>query len=252
MIARCISKCWVIKLTKKRRGEDDDLNEWSSSSPNIQRGIKGNIIVYPQRPEGLLDLLPRPIDELTSPICAVFVGPSPPSKDWIRNKAKPLAVNGSRVKAALLWLKASNPLYSNVQINHSVLDTIPEEYVLPVDMQICKMDEELEALTSRYDNIDVDFPDFRPSDNRDIVYDSVVISDVNCNATSQELHAAALSHLKRYERPYVELPHGYRPENEFYNPELLPNIYPTLFPYGVGGFEHSRRSTPLSFSRQVK
>ncbi|KAJ3522430.1 hypothetical protein NMY22_g11894 [Coprinellus aureogranulatus] len=261
MIARCRSKCWVIKLTKKRNSDEFEVNDReddnnsedpTSTSPAVQRGMKGNIIVYPQRPEGLMNLLPRPIEELTSPICAIFVGPKPPSREWLRKKATPLAVNPTRVRNALMWLKEHNELYRDVEINDAVLDTIPDDYVLPVDVHICDTDEEADALTSRYDNIETDFPDFRPPENHDIVYNSTVIADVNCNATSQELRAAAMAHMKRYERPYLEIPHGRQPEKEFYNADLLPNIYPCLFPYGVGGFENSRKSTPLSFARQIR
>ena len=39
--------------------------------------------------------------------------------------------------------------------------------------------------------------------------------------------------------------------NEYNNPHLLPGMYPTLFPLGIGGAEDSTHLTKLSFQNQV-
>jgi len=46
---------------------------------------------------------------------------------------------------------------------------------------------------------------------------------------------------------FLQIPHGDKPANEFYSPDLLPMTYPTLFPYGLGGFEDAKRINALSF-----
>lgn len=52
---------------------------------------------------------------------------------------------------------------------------------------------------------------------------------------------------------YVQIPHEKEPENEFRKDSLLfPMIYPTLFPYGIGGPDDHRRTAPLSLKRHVK
>ncbi|KAF8581837.1 hypothetical protein K439DRAFT_1647778 [Ramaria rubella] len=38
---------------------------------------------------------------------------------------------------------------------------------------------------------------------------------------------------------------------EYKNPSLLPGMVPTLFPYGIGGFEDLSRSTPIRFQNQA-
>lgn len=40
--------------------------------------------------------------------------------------------------------------------------------------------------------------------------------------------------------------------NEFFNPVMFPMLYPTLFPYGIGGFEDRQRQVPISFENHVK
>jgi hypothetical protein len=88
MIAKCRAKCWVIQL------KEDYLDSSLSTS---QRGVKGHIIVYPQRPSAIANILPPSINEMTTPICVIFVGSSPPTKEWLRTKAKPLAVRRENI-----------------------------------------------------------------------------------------------------------------------------------------------------------
>ncbi|KAJ7916048.1 hypothetical protein B0H13DRAFT_1564820, partial [Mycena leptocephala] len=64
MIARCRSKCWIIQLKE----ENQDL-----VLANTQHGIHGHIIIYPQQPSKVATILPPPIEEITSPVCALFV-----------------------------------------------------------------------------------------------------------------------------------------------------------------------------------
>ncbi|KAJ7821651.1 hypothetical protein B0H13DRAFT_2681979 [Mycena leptocephala] len=110
IIARCRSKCWIIQM---RELDDREF-------PNVQRGFKGHIIVYPQRPSAIAATLPPSIEEISTPICVVFVGSKPPSLEWIQTKAKPL-IRKERVMKALDWLSTHNHLYKDVFIDRTVL-----------------------------------------------------------------------------------------------------------------------------------
>ncbi len=61
-----------------------------------------------------------------------------------------------------------------------------------------------------------------------------------------------MRHIKRKGGAYIELPHDPEPVEEFYNPSLFPMMYPTLFPYGVGGLEDRSRPKPISLKCHVK
>lgn len=241
MIALCRAKCFIMHL-----------KEELCDIPNAQRGMKGNVIVFPQRPSRVLDILPPPIEDVVTPICVLFVGSSPPSNEWLRKHAKPLIVRREKVRTALLWLCKHNILYSDVAIDHERLDLLSEEDVLPVYIEtLCETaDAEVaqNALTSRYDNVPSNSSVASPVD----IFEHVVVTDVNGDTPSHELRVAALRHVKERSGAFVQVPHGLTPVNEYVNPELLPKIYPTLFPYGVGGFEHPRRTHALSFKRQIK
>ncbi|KAJ7195344.1 hypothetical protein GGX14DRAFT_306530, partial [Mycena pura] len=80
MIARCRSKCWIVQL----REENQDL-----VLARTQRGIKGHSIIYPQQPSKIADILPPSVEEITSPVCVLFVGSSLPTPEWLRDHAKP-------------------------------------------------------------------------------------------------------------------------------------------------------------------
>lgn len=68
-------------------------------------------------------------------------------------------------------------------------------------------------------------------------FQNIMVSDVDVHAPSNELWAGALRHVKQQGGGYIQITHGTAPVNEFANPDLFLMIYPTLFPYSLGGFE---------------
>lgn len=111
MIVLCCTKCCILHL--KADGQD-------YTTPTAQWGLKGNLIIYLQCPSDIAKKLPPSIEEITSPICILFIGAHPPSSEWLREKAKPLAVHANKVHQALLWLKTHNHLYKDIEIDDSV------------------------------------------------------------------------------------------------------------------------------------
>ncbi|KAF8238719.1 hypothetical protein L208DRAFT_1061105, partial [Tricholoma matsutake] len=45
--------------------------------------------------------------------------------------------------------------------------------------------------------------------------------------------------------------HGASAVLEYNNPSLLLGMYPTLFPFGIGGFEDPTQPVPISFQQQA-
>ncbi len=108
-----------------------------------------------------------------------------------------------------------------------------------------------ESLISRYDA-----PHFSTrvpmEENLEPLFEKVVIADVDPSASSNTLRAAAVRHIKKRGGSYSKITHDPEPVKEFYNPELFPMMYPTLFPYGVGGMEDRSWRRPLSLKSHVK
>ncbi|KZV95351.1 hypothetical protein EXIGLDRAFT_610720, partial [Exidia glandulosa HHB12029] len=235
MIARCRAKAWIVQL--KQDEEQEGLP--GAFRPWAQRAMRGHIITYPQHVQHIASLLPPSVEELASRVAIIFVGSSPPSTEWLLKKAKPLTVRADRVRAALRWLKANNPLYRDVQINTGVLEQLERDPLLPFHIQHVVPTRADESLTSRYDGT-----------TPDIAFENVVIADVEGRVSSNDLRAAALRHMKTGGGA-IHIYHDATPADNIKQPTLFPMIYPTLFPYGVGGFEQERHSR-LSMKRQVK
>jgi hypothetical protein len=95
MIARCRAKCWIVQLKEENQ---------SVITPDSQRGIKGNVIIYPQRPPEIANLLPPSKKDILTPVCVIFVG-SIPTTEWLREKAKPLCVRRDTPTSIILPLQ---------------------------------------------------------------------------------------------------------------------------------------------------
>ena len=112
--------------------------------------MRGHVIIYPQKSDTLLTVLPPSVENVCTPICVVFVGSHCPS-DWLQRHATPLIVRHECIRIALLWLKAHNHLYHNVTINNQTLEAFPVNDVLPVHIELVKDEVAANVLTSRYD-----------------------------------------------------------------------------------------------------
>jgi hypothetical protein len=90
--------------------------------------------VFPQKVDHLVMVLPPSMNDVLTPICVLFTGSSPPSEQWLRTHAQPLIVCREKVRGALLWLCANNPLYSDIVIDHAMIDTLAEHAIAPVSI----------------------------------------------------------------------------------------------------------------------
>ncbi|KAJ3575596.1 hypothetical protein NP233_g981 [Leucocoprinus birnbaumii] len=239
MIARCRIKSWIVQL--------GEIGVTGTAKPDSQRAMRGHIISFPQRPDAAVSLLPPSIEDIVTPICVVFVGSTKPTREWLIQKAKPLCVRKEKVLNALNWLKTHNRLYRNVRINTAVLNELDKLRILPFRIEYVPTSASVEATTSRYDATD------EPAHGDcEISFENVIISDVDATSSGSELKLAALRHFKTQGLAYLQIPHDPFPVNEFFNPDLFPLIYPTLYPYGLGGFEDRLRNPEMSMKKHVR
>ena len=191
LVARCRAKMCVIKLQDHR----DDIE-----LPTVQRGVKGHIIVFPQHPEKISNIMPPAVDDIVTPICILFCGSTPPTSKWLKENARPLVVHCEVVLRALRWLCAHNHLYEDVAIDANHISMLPEEDVLRYNVEHIPISTASRVLVSHYDHSgDKLSPDITPELLLDstVEFESVTITDVDANAPSHQLKAAALRHAKQ-------------------------------------------------------
>ena len=73
MITHCRAKLWIIQLQE----------QVGAPAQNAQHGMCGHVIVYPQEPDKVVNLLPPSIEDVVNLICIIFVGSSQPLKEWL-------------------------------------------------------------------------------------------------------------------------------------------------------------------------
>ena len=56
----------------------------------------------------------------------------------------------------------------------------------------------------------------------------------------------------RSDLPDLAIHHGTAAINEYNNPDLFPGMFPTLFPFGIGGFDDKTRPAALTFQQQAQ
>jgi hypothetical protein len=244
IVARCRAKLCIVKL----QDHCDDVE-----LPTVQRGIKGHVIVFPQHPETVSEVMPAPLSDIITLVCIIFCGSTKPTLQWLKEKARPLVVRRDAVLNALQWLHAHNPLYKDVIIDITQISVLPEEDVLEYNIEHIPLSVASHVLVSRYDapTDSTSMTNTPPQSDECVQFEKVVITDVDAHAPSYQLKAAALRHAKRG-GSFIEIPHDPVPVNEFFNPSMFPMLYPTLFPYGTGGFEDRRRVVAIGLENHIK
>nr|GAT49182.1 predicted protein [Mycena chlorophos] len=130
LVARHFPAAYILKLypqqlSKRALADEEDDEMWTNQA------LRGNITSYKLNTDRISSMisghiLPHPSSVLAATIGITFLG----------MQKKPLAVyprmvyvKRARVRAALVWLKANNPLYANITICEERLGELPEDDV---------------------------------------------------------------------------------------------------------------------------
>ena len=119
--------------------------------PNMQRGLCGHVIVYPQSPQTVAKKLPPEIKDIVTPMCVLFIGSQPPTQAWLNKEATLLTARADHICSALVWLKAHNPLYKDIELNKAVIEEIRQTPELPFHVQHVLQSDAQDVLQSHYD-----------------------------------------------------------------------------------------------------
>lgn len=193
----------------------------------------------------------------------IFIGPRRPSKIQLNTF---LLVKQDRVRNALQWLQRNNHLYSTIEIREEFLNERPEGDIPESLWQTLHQETDVVADAAESSGYVVDSrsPLVETSTQNEPCTDPPIVLHLEPSglidievaaANNAERTANALDSLLNHNSPGSQcllVPHGAAPESDYDNPNLFPGMFPTLYPYGLGGFDLKARPDRLSMAAHVK
>ncbi|MCJ1347504.1 hypothetical protein MMC31_005729 [Peltigera leucophlebia] len=231
-------------------------------NPSAYHRIKGHAILLPQNPAPLLNILPSPTLALHDVIRIVWSGAGHPTDYDLRHF---IQIRKQKIIEALTWLQQNNPHYHDVVINHTMLETMPNEFIPEgISSRIVTMDQDHTEREGYAANLS---PHNDENDLHHAVHDAgldhtgllsgCIYMDVNESRQNPYLklisainnvHTGAScndrSPKNDSEQPVITFNlYGNRiPLNNWDNANFFPVAFPTLFLYGDGGYNTPRGS----------
>lgn len=125
LIAKHLPTAYVVKLYPKQAG----AAHWDSTQ--LYSGFKGCVSTYaldPKQVQSMVDgnLFPSPPIVLSATVAVTFITPAGKREFSF---PKVLYARRRKIREALQWLKANNPLYRDIIISEERLELIPEDGV---------------------------------------------------------------------------------------------------------------------------
>ncbi|CAF1433125.1 unnamed protein product, partial [Adineta steineri] len=154
----------------------------------------------------------------------------------------------------------NNILYKYIHIDHLLIDKLPVNDIPDCLWNTLSLADESESHNSErstYVNNYIDVNDL--PENEIISLNTSALIDTDATAISS---IDITRHLIRRINTTNEIgtsddniyfiPHGKHPANEYFNTAFLPGLYPTLFPYGMGGVENERRQVRVTYAKHIR
>jgi hypothetical protein len=228
------------------------FNSDNDKQPKI---FHGNVCAHEMNIVNTATELPCTPQDINGSISVVFIGPEKFKADAIH---KLFRIRRDKVWAFLHWLKftAQHPLYVDIPLSEDNLFQYDETTsILPgINEWIIHDDQSNSQQVFGEDSAGVDnhpAADLKNTvDGKPVFFlENMGVSDPECDGISGNMAtASALRNMfiqKEPNQPDLVLHHSRQAIPEYHNPSLFPGINPTLFPYGIGGFE-TKRSVKVS------
>lgn len=244
---------------------------FQSADPAQAKTFHGNTCAHEMNVVSTVTVLPRTPADVNGLLSVVFVGPGKFDPNALGTVFR---VRRRKIWTFLVWLKHHNRLYSAIPLDLAVSSMYPEDGILPGlssgviednDIDVQKVfDKETAGFSEHPADMLGDVSSSVGSQDRDIVrpsHEPVVllekmgVSDPECDKISgRACTAAALRnlHSRTGQQPDLFVHRGMDAIPEYKNPDLLPGMFPMLFPCGIGGFEDKLREAALSFEQQAQ
>jgi Helitron helicase-like domain at N-terminus len=192
--------------------------------------MTANAVTFENPMPKIYQALPPPLEELDQVLAFIYTGPCKPTLEDL--KRTPLLVRRNRVAMALEWLKLNHKDYYDLEISYENLMQYPEEGSPVVVTYKSAFENKLPEATSLHDNEEEDGVE---DGDCPFVVHGLTGEQLGSMKDMKTLVARALKHLNEDGGKVLAIGHETEPQSIFHNPKLYPQMFPWLFPYGLGG-----------------
>ncbi|SJL16371.1 uncharacterized protein ARMOST_19893 [Armillaria ostoyae] len=171
-------------------------------------------------------------------------------------------VRKDKVWDFLTWLAANNPLYAKIHLSEAHLRLYEDDEIPGMEQRIITMEPSSAKRIFEQETAGIQ-PHFAASlasniqphdDSDEPLLERMGVSDVeSVKIQGRTFQAAALMNLvcPPDQKPDLTIFSGSSAIGEYNNPDLIKGMFPTLFPFGRGGFEEPHRKVAVSFETQA-
>ena len=141
LIARHYPRCYIFKLFPRDMTSHFPLDQ-------LYSGMAGNASLFELNTREIVEMLkgqrmPSPVQTLVSVIAITFVSSKTLPMDWLK---KTFRVRRGVVCGALVWLKRHNPIYSDICLDMSRLEDLPEDDIPQELLSIVRQEDDDEVV----------------------------------------------------------------------------------------------------------
>ena len=198
-----------------------------------------NAVTFEHPMQKIYAVLPPPIEELNEVLALIFTGPCQPNEDGFQRI--PLLVHQNKVGKALEWLKLNHKDYADLEISYKNLNLYPEDLPPVVINYRHSVSNKIPEATSVHD-MELE----NGTEEGMCPFTVHTLTREEYDTTRPEIFkTVVMKHLDDGGK-VLAIGHSKNPQSIWKNSQLYPQMFPWLFPYGLGGIGHERQKHKLS------
>ena len=250
---------WIEEMVcAKYRNTAHITRIYQSSDPAQPKVFHGNTCAHDMNVVSTASVLPRTPADVNGMLSVVFIGPGKFKPEYLGLMFK---IRKQKVWEFLIWLKQNNRLYRDMPLDETIMNLYPDDGTLPhiedgvvenIELDVKKVFSEETAGFSEHPAqlLQESSSDSPPT----VLLEKMGVSDPeSVKLAGRTFTSSALKNLlpSSSEYPDLVLHRSSSAVPEYNNPNLLPGMFPTLFPLGLAGSDDPKRVTKLSFEAQA-
>ena len=211
--------------------------------------MTANAIMFSNPTLKVYKKLPPSQEELDEVLAFIFTGVAQPTEDDF--KRTPMLVRRNKVALALEWLKLNHVDYTDLEISEENLQSYPLEGV-PVVVDYKKTSSDSNKIVTAMSMHDNEEEEGTTEGSCPFTVHGLTGAEYE-TLTIQAIKARALQHLDSEGRT-LGIGHSESPESLYDNPQAYPQMFPWLFPYGLGGIgqaQHKGKYSEINHKRHL-